>query len=457
MAADIWAVADLLRGDYKRHEYGQVILPFTVLRRLDAVMTPTREAVRADDATSVAKNLRDYINGFSQNVREILAQFKFDNEVTRLAEAKLLYQVVGKFASMGDLDRLSNHEMGYVFEHLIRKFAEDSNETAGEHFTPREVIELMVNLLIAPDEATITGAHPVINILDPACGTGGMLTTTADHIKSINQDAEVYLFGQELNGESWSVCESEMLLRDQRGTIELGNSFSNDKFPARKFDYMLANPPFGVEWKKVKEEVEAEAEIGYAGRFGAGLPRINDGSFLFLQHMISKMNSIENNGTRLAIVFNGSPLFTGAAGSGESEIRRWILENDWLEGIVALPDQLFYNTGISTYFWILSNRKTEALLGKVILLDARDQWEKMRKSLGDKRKLISPEHIKHITKLYMNAIAVAADEGHPAHGKVKIFRAQDFGYQRITVERPLKLRFEMTEDTLVALEASKPD
>ena len=490
MAADIWAVADLLRGDYKRHEYGQVILPFTVLRRLDAVMAPTREAVRAreaalsmqnkekllektaglpfynvskqsfttiaSDAISVAKNLRDYINGFSQNVRDILAQFKFDNEVTRLAEAKLLYQVVGKFASMRDLDRLSNHEMGYVFEHLIRKFAEDSNETAGEHFTPREVIELMVNLLIAPDADTITGAHPVINILDPACGTGGMLTTAADRIRSINPDAEVYLFGQELNGESWAVCESEMLLRDQRGTIELGNSFSNDRFPRRKFDYMLANPPFGVEWKKVKDEVEDEAEIGYAGRFGAGLPRINDGSFLFLQHMISKMNPVEDNGTRLAIVFNGSPLFTGAAGSGESEIRRWILENDWLEGIVALPDQLFYNTGISTYFWILSNRKAPSLQGKVILLDARDQWEKMRKSLGDKRKVISDFQIKHITDLYMNAVAVAADKGHPDHGKVKIFRTRDFGYYRITVERPLKLRFEITEDTLAALGASKP-
>jgi type I restriction enzyme M protein len=357
---------------------------------------------------------------------------------------------------MRDLDRLSNHEMGYVFEHLIRKFAEDSNETAGEHFTPREVIELMVNLLIAPDAATITGTHPVINILDPACGTGGMLTTAADHIRSINPDAEVYLFGQELNGESWAVCESEMLLRDQRGTIELGNSFSIDRFRARKFDYMLANPPFGVEWKKVKDEVEDEAEIGYAGRFGAGLPRINDGSFLFLQHMLSKMQPVEDRGARLAIVFNGSPLFTGAAGSGESEIRRWILENDWLEGIVALPDQLFYNTGISTYFWILSNRKAQALRYKVILLDARGQWEKMRKSLGDKRKQISTDQIKHISELYMNALSVAADAEHADHGKVKIFSTRDFGYHRITVERPLKLRFEITEDTLAALESSKP-
>jgi type I restriction enzyme M protein len=490
MASDIWAVADLLRGDYKRHEYGQVILPFTVLRRLDAVMTPTREAVRARDAAldfqnkekllektarlpfynvskqdfttiasdsaSVAKNLRDYVNGFSENVRELLGQFGFDNQVTRLAEAKLLYQVVGRFAATKDLDKLSSHEMGYVFEHLIRKFAEDSNETAGEHFTPREVIELMVNLLIAPDADTLTGAGQVINILDPACGTGGMLTTAADHIKSINPDAEVYLFGQELNGESWAVCESEMLLRSQRGTVELGNSFSSDRFRGRKFDYMLANPPFGVEWKKVKDEVEAEAEIGHAGRFGAGLPRINDGSFLFLQHMISKMDPVEDKGARLAIVFNGSPLFTGAAASGESEIRRWILENDWLEGIVALPDQLFYNTGISTYFWILSNRKAQALYGKVILLDARDQWEKMRKSLGDKRKQISADQIKHVTALYMNALSVAADEGHPDHGKVKIFGTKDFGYHRITVERPLKVRFEITEDTLAALEASKP-
>ena len=490
MAADIWAVADLLRGDYKRHEYGQVILPFTVLRRLDAVMAPTREAVRArnaalsmqnkekllertaglpfynvskqdfatiaSDAASAAKNLRDYVNGFSENVREILSQFGFDNQVTRLAEAKLLYQVAGKFAAMKDLDKLSNHEMGYVFEHLIRKFAEDSNETAGEHFTPREVIELMVNLLIAPDADTLTGAGQVINILDPACGTGGMLTTAADHIKSINPDAEVYLFGQELNGESWAVCESEMLLRNQRGTVELGNSFSSDRFPRRKFDYMLANPPFGVEWKKVKDEVEAEAEIGHAGRFGAGLPRINDGSFLFLQHMISKMDPVEDKGARLAIVFNGSPLFTGAAGSGESEIRRWILENDWLEGIVALPDQLFYNTGISTYFWILSNRKAEALRGKVILLDTRDQWEKMRKSLGDKRKQISADQIRHITELYVDALSVAADAGHADHGKVKIFSTRDFGYHRITVERPLKLRFEITEDALTALESSKP-
>jgi len=489
MAGDIWSVADLLRGDYKRHEYGQVILPFTLLRRLDAVMAPTRAAVRARDAgldiqnkrhllenaarlpfyntseqdfttiaadaPNAAKNLRDYINGFSPNVRQILARFDLDNEITRLAGSKILYRVVGKFAEMRDLDKLSSHDMGYVFEHLIRKFAEDSNETAGEHFTPREVIKLMVDLLIAPDTDTVAGEGQVINILDPACGTGGMLTAAEDHIKSINPKAEVYLFGQEVNPESWAICEADMLMRSQRGRIHFGNSFSDDGHRDRKFDYMLANPPFGVEWKKVKDEVEDEAELGFAGRFGAGTPRINDGSFLFLQHMIWHMEPVEGKGARLAIVFNGSPLFTGAAESGESKIRQWILENDLLEGIVALPDQLFYNTGISTYFWILSNRKAKELRRKVILLDARDQWEKMRKSLGDKRKQVSDAQIKHITELYVDALAVAADAGHPDHGKVKIFGTRDFGYHRITVERPLKLRFEITEDTLAALDNGK--
>ena len=490
MASDIWSVADLLRGDYKRHEYGQVILPFTLLRRLDAVMAPTRDAVHtrdaqldiqnkqrlleiaaklpfyntsaqnfasiAADAPNVTKNLRDYINGFSPNVREILANFKLDTEITRLASSKILYKVVGRFAAMRDLDKLSNHDMGYVFEHLIRRFAEDSNETAGEHFTPREVIRLMVNLLIAPDADTVAGAGQVINILDPACGTGGMLTAAEDHIKSINPKAEVYLFGQEVNAESWAVCQSDMVMSNHRGRIVFGNSFSDDGHEDRKFDYMLANPPFGVEWKKVKDEVEAEAELGYGGRFGAGLPRINDGSFLFLQHMIDKMEPVEGKGARLAIVFNGSPLFTGAAGSGESRIRQWILENDLLEGIVALPDQLFYNTGISTYFWILSNRKAPALRDKVILLDARDQWEKMRKSLGDKRKQISDAQIAHITELYVRATETAATAGDEDQGKVKVFGTREFGYHRITVERPLKQRFEITDDTLAALENARP-
>ncbi|MGH3272790.1 MAG: type I restriction-modification system subunit M, partial [Streptosporangiaceae bacterium] len=489
MAADIWSVADLLRGDFKRHEYGQVILPFTLLRRLDAVMAPTRAAVRArdgaldiqnkqrllelaaklpfyntsrqdfatiaSDAASVTRNLRDYVNGFSPNVQLILDRFDLSNSITRLAGAKLLYKVIGRFAGMRDLDKLSNHDMGYVYEHLLRKFAEDSNETAGEHFTPREVIRLMVRLLIAPDGDTVCGPGQVINILDPACGTGGMLTAAEDLIKSMNPQAQVFLFGQELNPESWAICEADMLLLGQQGKVYFGNSFTDDGHRDRKFDYMLANPPFGVEWKKAKEEVDAEAELGHAGRFGAGTPRINDGSFLFLQHMIAHMEPVEGRGARLAIVFNGSPLFTGGAESGESRIRQWILENDWLEGIVALPDQLFYNTGISTYFWILSNRKARELRGKVILLDARDQWEKMRKSLGDKRKQISEPQITHITDLYVDAVTVAADAGHPDHAKVKIFTTRDFGYHRITVERPLKQRFEITDDALAALDAAK--
>ena len=491
MANDIWAVADLLRGDYKRHEYGQVILPFTLLRRLDAVMAPTRDAVRvrdeqlpdiqnkhhlltvaaklpfynisqqsfdtiASDAGSAARNLRDYINGFSLNVREILARFQLDEEITRLVGAKLIYSVVGRFAGMRDLDKLSNHDMGYVFEHLIRKFAEDSNETAGEHFTPREVIKLMVTLLIAPDADTVAGEGQVINVLDPACGTGGMLAAADDLIKEMNPRAEVYLFGQEVNGESWAVCQSDMLMSNHRGHIAFGNTFSAPAHKDKTFDYMLANPPFGVEWKKVKTDVENEAELGFGGRFGAGLPRINDGSFLFLQHMISKMEPVEGKGSRLAIVFNGSPLFTGAAGSGESRIRQWILENDLLEGIVALPDQLFYNTGISTYFWILSNRKTHALRDKVILLDARDQWEKMRKSLGDKRKLITDDQIDYISRIYRDACVITADSDHPDKSRVKLFRTRQFGFHRITVERPLKQRFEITEETLAALKNLGP-
>ncbi len=502
MAADIWSVADKLRGHYMRHEYGEVILPLTVLRRLDAVMAKTRQAVRdrntaltsqgiknkdrplqlaaklpfyntskqdfstitADSALlSVRKNLQDYLAEFSENIQKIVERFDLYSQISRMFEARILYDVMSTFAGMKDLEKLSTHDMGYVFEHLIRKFYEDANATAGEHFTPREVIHLMVNLLIAPDRDTISGEGQVINILDPACGTTGMLTAAEDKIKLFNPNARVYLWGQEFNPLAWATGSSELLLRDQPGSIFFGNSFSKDGYavrtddgPPTKFDYMLANPPFGVEWKTVKQDIEDEkAALGYAGRFGAGLPRINDGSFLFLQHMISKMEPVEGKGCRLAIVFNGSPLFTGAADSGESNIRKWILENDWLEGIVALPDQLFYNTGISTYFWILTNRKDQALAGKVILLDARDQWEKMRKSLGDKRKQISDDQIEHITQVYKKALAVAADPEHPDHGRVKVFSTRDFGYQRITVERPLKQRFELTDDTLAALEASK--
>ena len=494
LANFIWSVADLLRGDYKQSEYGKVILPFTVLRRLDCVMAPTRKAVwaknaaikvenrdailyraagglqfynlsRQDFATigadpaNVARNLVDYYNGFSASAREILDKYDFHLQITRLHSAGLLYKVVQRFADIGlSPEKVDNHQMGYVFEELIRKFSEISNETAGEHFTPREVIELMVNLLLAPDEDTLNQPGQVINILDPACGTGGMLSAAEQHITAMNPHATVALFGQELNAESYAICRSDMLIKGQNpGRITLGNSFSNDQHHGRTFDYMLANPPFGVEWRKVQDEVTEEfGALGHAGRFGAGLPRINDGSFLFLQHMISKMKPLDDGGTRLAIVFNSSPLFSGAAGSGESEIRRWILENDWLEAIVALPDQLFYNTGISTYFWILTNRKAAAHRGKVILLDARDYWAKMRKSLGDKRKLITGEQITQIAELYAQALTAAADPDHPQHPKVKVYANEDFGYQRITVDRPLRQRFGITEDTLTALDDAKP-
>ncbi|MFE1882335.1 type I restriction-modification system subunit M [Streptomyces diastatochromogenes] len=504
LANHAWSVADLLRGDYKQSDYGKVILPFTVLRRLECVLEPTRDKVVetvarfegqdidtdrflrrasghafynksnltlskiAADPQNAAKNLQIYVGAFSDNAREVLDKYDFSQQVRKLDGANLLYQVIGKFTDL-DLhpDAVPNHNMGYIFEELIRRFAEQSNETAGEHFTPREVIKLMVNLLVAPDADVLTMPGVVRTVLDPACGTGGMLSAMDDHIETLNKDATVEVYGQELNPESWAICRSDLMIKGQDPDhIAFGNSFSDDGHLRGKFDYILANPPFGVEWKKVKEEVEYEHKsLGDAGRFGAGLPRINDGSLLFLQHMISKMKPVDVNGgggSRIAIVFNGSPLFTGAAESGESNIRRWILENDWLEAIVALPDQLFYNTGISTYFWILTNRKAPDHKGKVVLLDARDYWVKMRKSLGDKRKELGdgtngrPNHIAEITRLYADAIQVAKDPEHPLHSKVKVFANEDFGYQRITVERPLKLRFELTEETLAALAEAKP-
>ncbi|MER5362956.1 class I SAM-dependent DNA methyltransferase [Streptomyces sp. NPDC002785] len=504
LANHAWSVADLLRGDYKQSDYGKVILPFTVLRRLECVLEPTREKVaetaarfegqdidtdhflrrasghsfynKSDltlkkivgDPLGAAANLQRYVGSFSDNAREVLEKYEFNQQVRKLDSANLLYQVMGKFTDL-DLrpEIVPNHNMGYIFEELIRRFSEQSNETAGEHFTPREVIKLMVNLLIAPDGDALSLPGVVRTVMDPACGTGGMLSAAEEHIKALNPDATVEVYGQELNPESWAICRSDLMIKEQDPeNIAFGNSFSDDGHAREKFDYLLANPPFGVEWKKVKEDVEYEYKnLGDSGRFGAGLPRINDGSLLFLQHMISKMKPVDVNGgggSRIAIVFNGSPLFSGAAGSGESEIRRWILENDWLEAIVALPDQLFYNTGISTYFWILTNRKDAQHKGKVVLLDARDQWVKMRKSLGDKRKELGdgtngkPNHIADITRLYGDAVAATADAEHPLHGKVRVFDNSAFGYQRITVERPLKLRFELTEETLAALLASKP-
>jgi type I restriction enzyme M protein len=328
--------------------------------------------------------------------------------------------------------------MGYLFEELIRRFSEQSNETAGEHYTPREVIRLMVSLLLHEDDELLNARGVAKTIFDPACGTGGMLSVAQDYVRDMNSDASLITFGQELNPETFAMCRSDLLIKGQDAdNIALGNSFSEDHFDGRSFDYLLANPPFGVEWKKVETTVKQEAARG-GGRFDAGLPRINDGSLLFLQHMISKMKPRSKGGSRIAIVFNGSPLFTGAAGSGESEIRRWILKNDWLEGIVALPDQLFYNTGISTYFWILSNRKDAEHQGKVVLLDAREQFVKMRKSLGEKRKQISDEQIDFITRLYADAFEIAANSDHEHHDLVRVFEPKDFGYQRIQIERPLK-------------------
>ena len=514
LANHAWSVADLLRGDYKQSEYGKVILPFTVLRRLECVLAPTKDKVLetyerfrdsnvdiprflkpasrhsfynvsgftlkaiAGDPAHVAKNLLSYIGAFSPNAQEVMERYDFANQIKRLDNANLLYQVVGRFADLDlhpfELDpetgevvledgkpkpNVTNHQMGYVFEELIRRFAEQSNETAGEHFTPREVIELMVNLLMAPDDDALTVPGVVRTVLDPACGTGGMLSAAEEHITAHNPNATVQVFGQELNPESWAICRSDMMIKGQDPeNIKFGNSFSDDGHRNGQFDYLLANPPFGVEWKKVKDDVEHEFEtLGFDGRFGAGLPRINDGSLLFLQHMLSKMRPVVDGkgGSRVAIVFNGSPLFSGAAESGESRIRQWIIENDWLEGIVALPDQLFYNTGISTYFWILTNRKSPDHQGKVILLDGREHFAKMRKSLGDKRKYVTPEQITEITRLYCDALHVVQDPEHPLHAKVKVFGNDDFGYRRITVERPLKLRFEITDETLTLVRESK--
>jgi len=484
-AAFIWSVADLLRGDYKQSEYGKVILPLTVLRRLDCVLEPTKAAVLAryeaikgtidniepvlcseageqfynihqldipkllNDPNQLAANLRAYIAGFSVGARDVLEKFDFDTQIAKLDKANLLYLVIGKFAEI-DLhpSAVSNLEMGYLYEELIRRFSELSNETAGEHFTPREVIRLMVNLLFAEDSDILTIPGTIRTIFDPACGTGGMLSVAEDYLRQMNPDARLEVFGQELNDETYAICRSDMMLKGQDAShIVVGNSFNDDGHKGRTFDYCLANPPFGVEWKKVETDIRKEYDqLGFKGRFGAGLPRINDGSFLFLQHMISKMKPIEQGGGRIAIVFNGSPLFSGAAGSGESEIRRWIIENDWLEAVVALPDQLFYNTGISTYFWIVTNRKSEERRGKVQLIDARGYFEKMRKSLGNKRNLISEEQIAQVTRLY-------ADFAESEH--VKILPNEVFGYMRITVERPLRVKWTVNDNALAALSESK--
>ena len=483
----IWSIAEILRGSYKQSEYGKVVLPFTVLRRLDCVLAPTREKVLKqlknlpknmdgtmretmlnmasghsfhntskftfekllDDPDNIAANLSNVINGFSDDAREIfIDRFKFTDQITRLDKDNLLYMVVQKFAQ-ADLhpDQVSNIQMGTIFEELIRRFSEQSNETAGEHFTPREVIRLMVNLLFLEDADVLTKKGIIRKLYDPACGTGGMLSVAEDYLRELNPDAKLVVFGQELNDESFGTCKSDMMIKGQEAkNIHAGNSFTQDGVPNEKFDYLLSNPPFGVEWKKVQDFIKDEhSSQGYNGRFGAGLPRVSDGSLLFVQHMISKFNT-DGNTSRLAVVLNGSPLFTGSAGSGESEIRRWIIENDWLEAIVALPTDMFYNTGIATYIWIITNQKTNQRKGKIQLIDATEFHSPMRKSLGSKRKLISDEQIKTITQLFGDY-----EEGE----KSKIFDNTDFGFHRITVERPLKLNFQTSPERIEILKQAK--
>lgn len=489
----IWDVADLLRGPYRPPEYRKVMLPMTVLRRLDCVLERTKDQVLAkqrelkgkppqlvhklllraakqpfyntsrydferltQDADGIAQNLLHYIRGFSPEVGGMFEHFAFEQQVQKLDRTNRLYKLVQKFSTV-DLhpERVSNLEMGRTFEELIRKFNEAANEEAGDHFTPREVIRLMVNLLFDPDTQEWHKKGVVHTLFDPAAGTGGMLSEASKYIQELNPDAKLVLFGQDYNPEAYAICGSDMLMKGE--DIEhiafgdsLGDGRTSDAFPDKKFDYMLANPPFGVKWEAQQKTIEDEYEHqGYDGRFGAGLPRINDGSFLFLQHMISKMkpySHAERTGTRLGIVFNGSPLFTGDAGSGESNIRKWIIENDWLEGIVALPDQLFYNTGINTYVWVVTNRKEKKRRGKVQLVNATSFFEKMRKSAGNKRHLISDEQIEEITRIYG-----ASKKGEHS----KIFDNEDFGFRKITVERPLRLSFAVTPKRVDALRDAK--
>ncbi len=508
LANFIWSICNLLRGPYKRNEYRKVILPLTVLRRFDCLLAPSKVKVLEefktlktkpetvarpllqkitgrpfynlskldmqrllDDPNQLAPNLNSYINGFSKNVREIMERFAFDQQITKMAEKNLLYEVVKAFAriDLGE-EKVDNLQMGYVFEELIRIGAEQANEEAGEHFTPREVIKLMVNLLLSPEQE-LARSDVVKMIYDPACGTGGMLSVAEQYIRELNVDANPMVYGQDWNDEAWAVCKSDMLIKgNDADNIAQGDTFTKDAFArdrdGRKwtFDYMLANPPFGVEWKQQKKYIEQERDtLGYEGRFGAGLPRVNDGALLFLQHMLSKMRPADKDGSRLAIVFNGSPLFTGDAGSGESEIRRWIIENDWLESIVALPDQLFYNTGISTYIWVLTNRKERDRKGKIQLIDARNFWVQMKKSLGNKRHRIGDpdegdaDHIAEITRIH-GAFADGETRTFKIDGQEKdlvvskVFENEDFGFHKITVERPLRLTFQATEERIARLD-----
>ncbi|EIK52633.1 type I restriction-modification system, M subunit [Stutzerimonas stutzeri TS44] len=483
LAPFIWNIADLLLGAFKPSEYGRIILPFTVLRRLECVLEPTRDKVRSQyeamkasgvdmdlilpttagatfynvsqfslgsvGSTSTRANLEDYVAKFSANARQVFEHFAFDRWLEKLEKANLLYLVAQKFATV-DLhpDKISNHEMGLVFEHLIRKFAESSNDDAGQFFTPRDVVRLATTLVFAPDHQALNGEGVVRTVYDCAAGTGGFLSSAIEQVYEWNPNARLVPYAQELNPETYAISVADKLIQgyDTRN-IKLGNTLSDDHLPHEQFDYCLANPPFGVKWENVQKQVQAEhSQQGFAGRFGAGLPRVGDGSLLFLMHLLSKRKPLELGGSRIGIVLSGSPLFNGGAGSGESEIRRWILENDWLEAIIALPNDLFYNTGIGTYIWVLSNHKDALRKGKVQLIDASAMHAPMRKSLGSKRKYLSDEQVAEIARLH---------EAFEEDPNSKIFATTDFGYRRITVERPLRLRFSVTPDKLTAYQTIK--
>ncbi|MEQ9398186.1 MAG: class I SAM-dependent DNA methyltransferase [Longimicrobiales bacterium] len=487
----LWGVADLIRDTFKRGKYQDVILPLTVLRRIDQVLEPTKDDVLAtyleykdkldnpdgllrdasgfafyntsrftfqrlvDDHHDLAGNLRTYIRGFSPNMREVIERFDFDNTITKLDEAGLLFQVMERFGQV-DLhpDRVTNPMMGTIFEELIRKFNEALNENPGEHFTPRDVVHLMVGLLLAGDDEVVRTPHRVFTVHDPCCGTGGMLTLTRDviqgspEVEGMNPTADVHLFGQEVNPETFAIAKADLFIKSADGrdaeNILFGSTLDRDAHAGRTFDYMIANPPYGKDWKRDKDAVEAEADRGDAGRFAAGTPRISDGQLLFLQHMVHHMKDPGDGGSRIAIIMNGSPLFTGDAGSGESEIRRWILENDWLEALVALPEQLFYNTGIATYVWVLTNRKAPARRGKVQLIDASEGWASMRKSLGDKRREIAPENRRDVLALH-DAFEADGDAS-------KVFSTHEFGFRKVRVERPLRLNFQASEERIARLD-----
>lgn len=486
----VWSLADLLRGSWKQHEYQDVILPLLLLKRIDTMLESTRSEVRRkynqfhgktdvapilrattkmdfyntsefdfdtllDQPSHIAKNFQNYIDGYSENIQDIIAKFDFAKQLERLEGGNILYEMI-KQLNQVDLSpsRIDNHEMGTIFENLLRRFSEQSNETAGEHYTPRDVVGLLAELLVEPDKENLKRPHIGIRIYDPAVGTAGILSVVKQIItEKINPKADVYLYGQELNPQTYAIAKADMLIKGEAGDIRGGDkdsskasTLSNDQFFGESFDYISANPPYGVDWKKDKSAVEKEAERGYAGRFGAGTPRISDGQLLFLQHMVSKMRPAVDGGSRVGIVLNGSPLFTGSAGSGESEIRRWLLEKDLVETIVALPDQLFYNTGISTYIWILTNRKTPERKHKVQLIDARKQFTKRRKSLGNKRKDISEANARQILQWY-NEFKEGA--------RVKIFDTREFGYRQVTIERPLQLSFQVTPERIELLRQHK--